>query len=282
MLATNAVDRDFLRMRRALTIKLLSERKETVAVCEIVSYLADQGIITSKEVVHDDILGLHNIGLSVSVTDEGYSWSDSINDFVIPIRAATTQSTIEQAKDELRGQITHIPHDYLALLDLAYDSKQNRLFEMKTLQLLTEEFGYEGLHLGGSRRPDGIIYTERCSDNYGVIIDTKAYSRGYSLPINQADEMQRYIQENQRRDEKENPNKWWENFGKDVRKFYFMFVAGRFIGAYQGQIERIARITETNGAAVDIGRLLLLANENKNNAQALSDMQNTLFPAKHQ
>jgi hypothetical protein len=266
-------------MRRALTIKLLSERKETVAVCEIVSYLANQGIITSKEVVHDDILGLHNIGLSITVTDKGYTLCDSINDFVIPIRAEATQSTVEQAKDELRERITHIPHDYIALLDLAYDSSQNRLFEMKTLQLLTEELGYDGLHLGGSRRPDGIIYTEHCPENYGVIIDTKAYSKGYNLPISQADEMQRYVQENQRRDEHENPNKWWENFGDDVRKFYFMFVAGRFVGGYQGQIERIAKITGINGAAVEIYSLLLLVNDNKNNTHALSDVQNILFPA---
>jgi hypothetical protein len=68
---------------------------------------------------------------------------------------------------------------------------QNRLFEMKTLELLTEVCGYQGLHLGGSRKPDGVIYTDKISDNYGVIIDTKAYSGGYNLPINQADGMQR-------------------------------------------------------------------------------------------
>ena len=82
-------------------------------------------------------------------------------------------------------------------MDLAYDSKQNRLFEMKVIELLTEECGFQGLHLGGSRRPDGVLYTAGLTDNYGIILDTKAYSSGYSLPIAQADEMERYVRENQ-------------------------------------------------------------------------------------
>ena len=49
---------------------------------------------------------------------------------------------------------------------------------------MINECKYSGLHLGGGRKPDGIIYTQK----YGVIIDTKAYSGGYNLPISQSDE----------------------------------------------------------------------------------------------
>ena len=67
---------------------------------------------------------------------------------------------------------------------------------------------------GWKPQPDGVLYTAGLTDNYGIILDTKAYSSGYSLPIAQADEMERYVRENQTRDELVNPNQWWENFEK--------------------------------------------------------------------
>ena len=50
-----------------------------------------------------------------------------------------------------------------------------------------------------------------------MIIDNKAYGKGYSLPIKQADEMYRYLEENKERNEKINPNRWWKVFdeGRD-------------------------------------------------------------------
>jgi len=183
----------------------------------------------------------------------------------------------ESAKDMLREKGKHLSKDYLSLVDLAYDSTQNRLFEMKTLELLTEECGYKGTHLGGSRKPDGIIYTHDLLNNYGVIIDTKAYSSGYNLPISQADEMQRYILENQRRDEKENTNNWWLCFGDDIGRFYFMFVSGHFKGRYQEQIVRISQITKTRGVAVAICDLLMVADKVKGSSRSLEDVERVLF-----
>lgn len=277
MLATKGADREYLRIRRALLIKKLSEHKGNLTTDELLEYLATQNVSTSKEAIHDDIQGLINIGLDISVDSDSLAWQDVINDFVIPIRAEVAPSLIEQTKDNLREKISHISHDYLSLLDLAYDSKQYRLFEMKTLQLLTEECGYLGTHLGGGRKPDGVIYTKKLENNYGVIVDTKSYPKGYNLPIAQADEMQRYVQENQRRDAEENPNKWWENFGDDVRQFYFMFVAGHFTGKYQDQIDRISRITTTHGAAVEIVNLLLAADKIKCDAYSHRDVEVQLF-----
>jgi hypothetical protein len=75
--------------------------------------------------------------------------------------------------------------------------------------------------------------------------------------------MQRYIQENQRRDEHENPNKWWLAFGEGIHRYYFMFVSGHFVGKYQNGLERISRITKTSGAAAAICHLLLIADRIK-------------------
>ncbi len=277
MLATKGVDREYLRTRRALIIKALSESKSKLTIDDLFAFLNKGNFKVYKDTIRDDIGGLCNIGLDIIINDDTYRWNDQINDFVIPTLKGITPSKVEQTKDILRSGIKHISHDYLLLLDLAYDNTQNRLFEMKTLELLTDVCGYMGTHLGGSRKPDGVVYTNTLSDNYGVIIDTKSYSGGYNLPIGQADEMQRYVQENQRRDEQENPNKWWDNFGEDVKRFYFMFVSGHFVGKYQEQIDRISRITNTRGAAVEIRKLLLTADKMKQNGYSLDYVERSIW-----
>lgn len=83
------------------------------------------------------------------------------------------------------------------------------------------------------------------------------------MPISQADEMERYIRENQTRDAEVNRNKWWEAFPETIDIFYFMFVAGHFKGNYFNQLERLQRSTGIKGAAVDIKTLLLTANRCK-------------------
>jgi hypothetical protein len=277
MLATKGTDREYLRTRRALIIKMLTESKRSVTIDEIRLYLIDKGVESTSAAIRDDVVGLGRLGLDIFIDNEKYSCRDKINGFVIPLVSNITESDAGLVKDELREKITHISKDYLSLIDLAYDAEQNRLFEMKTLELLTDECGYEGTHLGGSRKPDGVIYTVKLSDNYGVIIDTKAYSNGYNLPIAQADEMQRYIQENQRRDENENPNKWWSSFSEEIRRFYFMFVSGHFMGRYHEQINRISQITETGGAAVAIKDLLLIADRLNGDDYSLAAVEEDLF-----
>ena len=127
------------------------------------------------------------------------------------------------------------------------------------VDLLISECGYKGLHLGGGRKPDGIIYTENLKENYGTIIDTKAYSKGYSLPISQADEMRRYVEENNKRDPKINSNEWWHNFPTLLNKFSFLFVSSEFNGQFEDKLSNIATTTGINGAAMNVVNLLLFA-----------------------
>lgn len=259
MFATKGKDREYLRTRRAFILKCLSENKNDVSVSDIINYLKSVNLDESENTVLDDIRGLQNIGINILENNAMFSLDDVINDFVIPLPQSLAKSELSETKEKIRENLKKLSHEYLSLIDLAYDSKQNRLFEVKTLELLTEECDYQGLHLGGSRKPDGIIYTNKENCNYGVIIDTKAYSKGYNLPISQADEMERYIGENQTRNEKINPNKWWENFADDINDFYFMFVSGHFVGNFKSQIERISRNKGINGVAVAVTNLLLCA-----------------------
>ena len=141
-------------------------------------------------------------------------------------------------------------------MDLCYDSDSNRDFEIETMSLLTDELQYRGSHLGGASKPDGVFYL----DENGVIVDTKAYSKGYSLPISQADEMIRYIEENKARGDI-NPNEWWKNFKPEVSKFSYLFVSSEFTGGFQDRIDYIKRRTNYDGGVVTAENLLLFAEE---------------------
>ncbi len=277
MLSTKGADREYLRTRRALILKYLSENKKGASLSEIADYIKTVNIEENADTVCDDIKGLKNIGIGISEKDGQILFDDEINDFIIPLPQSLAKSDLAQTKEMIRAKMSNLSHEYLALIDIAYDSSQNRLFEMKTLELLTEECGYQGIHLGGSRKPDGIIYTSADECRYGVIIDTKAYSKGYNLPISQADEMERYIGENQTRNEKVNPNKWWENFADDVSEFYFMFVSGHFIGNFKSQIERISRNKGIKGTALAVTNLLLCAEAYKAGLLDHQTMKNEMF-----
>lgn len=276
MLATKGVDRDYIRTRRAYILKILVETKGELTLEEIRDRLEIYAISELYTVVRDDIEGLVNIGLNINIKNGKYYLDDDINDFVIPrIKDDNNgKSEITIKKDQLREKLDILSHEYLSLVDLSFDSKQNRLFEMKVVELLIKECKYEGLHLGGSRRPDGIIYTSNLKDNYGVIIDTKAYSKGYDLPISQVDEMTRYVEENNKRDKTRNPNEWWKNFRQDINDFYFTFISGEFKGNIDEKLERISIATNRKGAAIAILSLIKLANEVKAKRMNLEEVRN--------
>lgn len=265
MLASKGADRNYIRTRRAYIIKILAESKNGLSLEEIRERLELYAISELFTVVKDDIDGLINIGLNISITNDKYYFEDKINDFIIPriINGNSSKSDITIKKDELRENLDELSHEYLSLIDLSFDSDQNRLFEMKVVELLTKECNYKGLHLGGSRKPDGIIYTDDLTNNYGVIIDTKAYSKGYGLPASQVDEMTRYVDENNRRDITINPNKWWDNFSDNLDDFYFTFISGKFKANIDKKLNRISITTNRKGAAITIISLLKLANEIK-------------------
>ena len=277
MLATKGADRDYIRTRRAYIIKILAESKNGITLEEVRDRL-ELIYMTSElfTVVKDDIEGLINIGLNINIKNGKYYFDDAINDFIIPRVKddKNEKSEITIKKDELREKLDILSHEYLSLVDLSFDSKQNRLFEMKVVELLTKECKYEGLHLGGSRKPDGIIYTLNLPINYGVIIDTKAYSKGYDLPISQVDEMTRYVEENNKRDKTRNPNEWWNNFDEDINEFYFTFISGEFKGNINEKLERISIATNKKGSAIAIMSLIKLANEIKAERMNLEDVKN--------
>lgn len=266
MLCPKATDRYYIRNRRAYLIKFLSDSNSALSLTKLQEKLQEVEFEESIETIRDDLIGLQNIGLFIKESSNGFILNDNIQNLVIPINSiGNGKSDTLRLKDFCRDLLENVSHSYLNLIDLAYDPKSNRQFEMEVVDLFVSECGYKGLHLGGGRKPDGIIYTENLEENYGTIIDTKAYSKGYSLPISQADEMRRYVEENNKRDVKINPNKWWNNFPDLLNKFSFLFVSSEFNGQFEEKLENIAQSTKINGGALNVVNLLILAENIKSN-----------------
>lgn len=260
MLCPKATDRYYIRNRRAYLIKFLSDSNSALSLTKLQTKLKEVEFEESIETIRDDLIGLQNIGLFIKESKSGFTLNDDIQNLVIPINSiGNGKSDTLRLKDFCRDILENVSHNYLNLIDLAYDPKSNRQFEMEVIDLLVSECGYKGLHLGGGRKPDGIVYTKNLNENYGTIIDTKAYSKGYSLPISQADEMRRYVEENNKRDSKINPNKWWNNFPEKLNKFSFLFVSSEFNGQFEDKLENISHTTNIKGGALNVVNLLILA-----------------------
>lgn len=273
MLATKPSDRNYLRNRRTYLIKYLSSSYRSLN--DITAHLQTKGMNEDTGVISDDIQGLVNIGINIGKKDNKYKIMDTIIGLDIPHSIKSTnisKSDISVLKDDIRTRLNHISHKYLVLINLEFDGSSNRNYELQTADLLTSELEFKGARLGDTRKPDVCVYYGK----NGLIIDNKAYGKEYSLPIKQADEMMRYIEENQKRDKALNPNEWWKIFDDDVDKFNFAFVSGEFTGGFKDRLENINRRSSVNGAAINSVNLLLLAEEIKSGKMSY-DKAFTLF-----
>lgn len=256
MLATKGKDRDYIRNRRGYIIESIQKKYRTSD--GIREYLLTKYINESNITIEDELKVIEAMGISVKCVQEKYTIDDNIICLEIP-RTKISKTNVLELKDKVREKLEYVDHRYLSLIDLAYDGTANRDFEIQTIDLLTNELDFQGVRLGESRKPDGVISYE----NEGVIVDNKAYSTGYNLPINQADEMIRYVMENQKRDKELNSNEWWLNFEDCVNSFNFLFISSYFKGNFESNLQYIANRTDINGAAINVENLLYLAEELK-------------------
>lgn len=268
MLATKAADRDYLRNRRTRIIQYLL--KDYRSADQVKAQLASFGMEETAQTIEDDIRGFENIGLNIKRSGKKYKIMDEIIGLEIPADDAGrifVKSDLALVKDRVRERLVHVSHEYLLLIDLGFDGTSDRDYEIQTAELLTRELDFAGGRLGDTRKPDVCISYGKD----GLIIDNKAYGKGYPLPIKQADEMYRYLEENKERNEKINPNRWWEVFGPDVTEYHFAFVSGSFTGGFKDRLENIHMRSGLSGGAVNSVTLLLLAEELKAGRLAYPD-----------
>lgn len=154
MLATKVKDRDYIRNRRGYIIESLVGKEKTLG--DIKEYLESQEIIESEVTIKDEIKVIEAMGLNLQESRGQYSIKDEILHLNIPYEKPQKTHILE-LKDKIRQDLEYVDHRYLALVDLAYDGTASRDFEIQTIDLLTNELEFDGLRLGESRKPDGII-----------------------------------------------------------------------------------------------------------------------------
>lgn len=261
MLATKVPNADFVRLRRAHILQSLNSYR---SLEEIQKCLAKVGLSESIEAIKDEISNFENIGIYISEVSGKFKLADKIIGLDIPhSQTVVMKADITQLKDSIRTKLQVLDHDYLVLVDLAYSdastkSQKNndaREFEIQTARLFTEELAFLGERLGNADKPDVIIYR----DKFGTIIDNKSYKDGFSVDKKCADEMMRYVTQNNRRTAGSPPNEWWKHFDSGVTEFTFLFVTSFLKGKYQENLEEISQLTGTPGAAIGVDNLLYLA-----------------------
>lgn len=259
MLATKGPDTEFIRLRRTYILNCI---KYSRTINQIKKYLKTNfKHDISHETIIDDIKNLTRIGLQIKESNNSIKLIDKIDSLVIPKQfnnSIILPSNIEFTKQELRRELNSIDHSFLDLLDFSIAGQiKARIFEIRIVELLS--LVLISKHLSGGNRPEIIAYFPKTKPTNGVIMDSKSYMNGFSIPAPERDKMVRYITEYETRDSKLNNNKWWENFKDNdypTKKINFCFVSSNFIGKYLDQIRYISNRTKTNGSAISAVTLL--------------------------
>ena len=259
-------NRDYLRSRRA---HIIQSAKKPIKIKSLSNHLDSLGYETSEAVINEDIQKLEYFGINFNKSQDSIHINNKILHFDIPDLDITDEERgthNNKFKNYLREN-SELSFKFIELIDIAHDGNRNRDMEIITAELLKEIYGLNVKLLGGGRKPDILAYT----DDIGIIIDTKAYKDGYGKQINQADEMIRYIEDNQRRDLIRNPNGWWRYFPKSIskEKIYFMWISSYFKNNFYEQVQYTAQETKSIGAALNVRQLLLCADAIQKEALSL-------------
>ena len=260
MLSSRMSDGNYIQSKRATLLHYIS--KSSRSMKEILNYLESKGYNELESTIIDDIKGFECIGLDVSELNNKYRVNDRIECLEIP-KVVTGKSDIVQIKDYIRSKLNNVDHKYLVLIDLAYSDSDNKTkknsdardFEIETINLLTKELNFIGIRLGDSDKPDSIISYGK----YGTIIDNKSYQDGFNVDKKSADEMSRYIEQNEKRIPMIPTNEWWKQFPSDVSYFTFLFVTSHLKNNFKNNLEYISKMRNIKGAAISVENLLYLA-----------------------
>lgn len=263
MLASNKVSSaNYLRFVRACIIKALTSSDKSTD--QLKEALKGYELDVDDTAIKDHIEGLISIGLEITENAGKYRLLDKIECLEIPARTECVKDNVVDIKDRVRNKLIHLDHKYLALIDLAYSdaasrAKKNadaREFEIQTADLFTKELSFNGQRLGDSRKPDVII-------SYGLdgtIVDNKSYKDGFNISRTCADEMSRYINENNLRQKSLNPNEWWKNFDSTITTYTFLFITSYLKGQFEDQLEYVSNANGgIKGAAIGVESLLYLS-----------------------
>ncbi len=260
MLATKEDNKERLRTRRALILKKISESTRDCSYDEIYHYINENDSVSLDATINevkDDLIGLRRLGLNIELCDNVVKFKDQLEPFVIPVKvdAHYEKSNIEEIKSFLKDELVNVSHDWLQLVDLSYDGRNARIFEMQVVAYFKNVLNYEGEHLGGASEPDGALWKKR----FGIVLDTKAYKDGFPINTDVRRQMEDYLQDVIQKDDKRQSNRWWEVYPEEIIEFSFLFVSSFFKGGnYREILETIQYNTNISGGAISAVQLLLI------------------------
>lgn len=267
MLASNKTPgADYIRYQRACLLHALSSTEKSPE--QLQKALKGKELELSTEAIKDHVAGLTAIGIDIQERNGKYKLLDKIMRLEIPARAACVKEDVNDLKERVRERLKLVDHKYLILIDLAYSDASSRTrknadareFEIQTADLLTKELAFHGMRLGDSNRPDVII----SYGTNGTIIDNKSYKDGFNIDRKCADEIGRYISENEQRLPGVPANEWWKEFDAGAKDFTFLFITSYLKGRFEDQLDYIS-VTHSGikGAAIGVDNLLYMAEEIK-------------------
>ncbi|MCP1222369.1 hypothetical protein NKW45_10995 [Acetobacter orientalis] len=264
MLATKAKNKVFLRNRRAMLLNILKSKKSSITEDYIISEMEKKGFPDYIYELPVDFIGLVNCGIEIEtsgVSKKNYFLRSKIKGLIIPQQKNITyleDAKLEKLKHEIRRKTPNIDPRYVELIEISRSKSLAKIFEVQVADLLQKEYGLETTLLGGGWAPDSLAFVEDAGCSYGVIIDTKAYKDGFSLPVSEQDKMIRYIEDNKNRPTQSQGNKfWWRNFPEKIEDFKFLFVSSKFSNSsIQKGLEYIFSRTQVHGAVLNAEQIL--------------------------
>lgn len=281
MLATKGPDKVYLRTRRALVLRYLRSWR---TLQQIKAYLHSNNLGSIPErAIQDEINNFRRIGLDVRQNERAQlKIADTVIGLVIPglPMPQLLPSYITKVKLNLSTLIGYVDHSYFDLIDLGFDGQQNKLYELRIVDLLNLMANFRAWHLSGGNKPEIIAYHPEINPVSGIIIDAKARMVGFNLSISERDKMIRYINEYDQKNPSLNPNKWWERFKspsypQDIK---YGFVSSNFIGQFLAQMYYIFTQTGVSGGTITSEKLIEKVDAvlNPNTSYSLTDFFNEM------
>lgn len=265
MLASRAqIGNETLRTRRALILDVLNQKKNKMLnYKKINEYLLKNNSSISKADFIDDIIKLQNLGLLIETIGDSIVLKENIN-LNIPI--FHTQDEI--IKKEIKKIIDYVIYNTKNLdqnliekiIEQSFSGRKYcKEFEDSVFELYNKVIGFEGIKLGGvgNREPDSLLWyrASNNNDSYGLIVDAKAYSKGFRINTNSSRQMNDYIYTF--------VNKLQVEY--KINRSHYHWVSSKYIG--NGDIEDFAENVqnmysfESKGSIISISNALLLADK---------------------
>ena len=220
----------FLRDRRALTLELLLQKKgKFLTFGEIEKYIKKNNSEITENEFQIDLLGFENIGLQITKIGKKVALIENLN-LNFPIFTENKKLIDKQILKLIKNVSStskNIQEQFISKIIIeAFSGKELcKEFEESVFQLFNELIGFEGIKLGGhfKREPDSLHWykVSTVNQSYGLIIDAKAYSKGFRLNTDFSRQMMDYIFTYTKIFEKKH----------NITKSYYLWVVSKFSGS---------------------------------------------------